>query len=100
LGIDRPGPGFPPFVDTRAGVQKEFARQLVYYGFAGRGRRTTREFLATLGFMPAGVRLARTDGGLVRVATPVVEGGEAAADARLRRFLAAAVPPLPRFIPQ
>ena len=30
----------------------------------------------------------RTDGGLVRLITPIGEGGEAAADARLQRFLA------------
>jgi exosortase D (VPLPA-CTERM-specific) len=100
IGIDLPGTGFPPFEVNRALVQKEFDRQLVYYWFEGRGRRTTSDFLAKLGFMTDAVRLGRTDGGLVRVATPVVEGGEAAADARLRRFLAAAVPPLRRFIPQ
>jgi EpsI family protein len=92
-------PGQAPFEVSRALVQKEFDRQLVYYWFEGRGRRTTSDFMAKLGFLTDAVTLGRTDGGLVRVATPVAAGGEAAADARLRRFLAAAAP-LPHFIPE
>ena len=42
----------------------------------------------------------RTDGGLVRLITPIGEGGEAAADARLQRFLCAGVDRLNRFIPE
>ena len=41
----------------------------------------------------------RTDGGLVRLITPVGPGGEAEADARLARFLTAVAGRLPRFIP-
>ena len=43
--------------------------------------------------------LGRTDGGLVRVITPIGDDGVAAADARLQRFLAASVDD-PRFIPE
>ena len=46
------------------------------------------------------MRRGRTDGGLVRLITPVGPGGTAEADARLTRFLTAAVGPLPRFIPE
>ena len=45
--------------------------------------------------------LNRTDGGLVRVVTPLLPGEEeAAADARLRRLLLALGDPLNRFIPE
>ena len=50
--------------------------------------------------MADALTLGRTDGGLVRVITPIGDGdGVAAADARLRRFLAASVDEIPRFIP-
>jgi hypothetical protein len=42
----------------------------------------------------------RTDGALVRVITPIGADGEAAADARLQRFLTDAVDRLPRFVPE
>ena len=43
----------------------------------------------------------RTDGGLVRVITPILDGEpEAAADARAQRFLAATADRLHRFIPE
>ena len=49
--------------------------------------------------MVDGAAQGRTDGGLVRVITPIGPGGEAAADARLRDFRLALADPLPRFIP-
>jgi hypothetical protein len=42
----------------------------------------------------------RTDGGLVRLITPIGAGGEAAADARLAGFLAAIADRLPRHLPE
>jgi hypothetical protein len=44
--------------------------------------------------------MGRSDGGLVRVITPIGEDGEAAADARLQRFLEATIDKLPRYIPE
>jgi hypothetical protein len=44
--------------------------------------------------------IGRTDGGLVRVITPIGIDGEAAADARLQRFLTATVDRLHRHIPE
>ena len=50
--------------------------------------------------MADSLRLGRTDGGLVRLMTPVDGGGgEAAADARLAGFLAAIADRLPRYLP-
>ena len=44
--------------------------------------------------------MGRSDGGLVRLITPVSgPDGEAAADERLRSFMEYLVPALPRFMP-
>ena len=42
----------------------------------------------------------RTDGALVRVITPIGPSGEAAADARLQRFLGLTIDRLPRYLPE
>ena len=84
---------------NRVVIQKGLERQLVYYWFQGRGRQFTGDFVARFANMADSVTLGRTDGGLVRAITPIGEDGVAAADARLRRFLAASVDEIPRFIP-
>ena len=84
---------------NRAVIQKGLERQLVYYWFQARGRQFTGDFAARFANITDSLTLGRTDGGLVRVITPIGEGGAAAADARLTRFLAASVDALPRFIP-
>ena len=80
-------------------IQKGLEKQLVYYWFEGRGRHLTSDFAAKLYTVVDGAAKGRTDGGLVRVITPIGPGGEAAADARLQGFLAALADRLPRFIP-
>jgi exosortase D (VPLPA-CTERM-specific) len=84
---------------NRVVIQKGLERQLVYYWFQGRGRQYTGDFAARFANMADSLTLGRTDGGLVRVITPIGDDGVAAADARLRRFLAASVDEIPRFIP-
>ena len=84
---------------NRAVIRKGLETRLVYYWFAGRGRTLTNDFAAKLTAMADSLTRGRTDGGLVRLITPVGPGGEAEADARLARFLAATVDRLPRFIP-
>lgn len=93
------------FTANRAVIQKGLEKQLVYYWFEGRGRRLTGDFAAKLYTIADGLRTGRSDGGLVRVITPIgpeeaAGGGEAAADARLRGFLADMAGKLPRFIPE
>jgi exosortase D (VPLPA-CTERM-specific) len=85
---------------NRAVIQKGLEQQLVYYWFEGRGRRVTNDFMAKFHTVGDSVRMGRSDGGLVRVITPIGTGGEAAADARLQRFLAATADRLHRFIPE
>ena len=85
---------------NRAVIQKGLDRQLVYYWFEGRGRRLTNDFAAKFHTLADSLTRGRTDGGLVRLITPIGAGGEAAAEARLRAFLAATVDTLPRFLPE
>lgn len=87
------------FAVNRAVIQKGAERQLVWYWFEGRGRRLTGDFAAKGFTLLDSLREGRSDGGLVRLITPIGEGGQAAADARIARFLAAALPEFPRFIP-
>ena len=84
---------------NRAVIRKGLETQLVYYWFEGRGRQLTNDFAAKFSAMADSLRFGRTDGGLVRLITPVGEGGEAAADARLQGFLAAIADRLPRYLP-
>lgn len=85
---------------NRAVIQKGLERQLVYYWFEGRGRQMTNDFAAKFYTLADGLTMGRTDGGLVRVITPIGPDGEAAADARLQRFLGVATDNLHRFLPE
>ena len=85
---------------NRAVIRKGLETQLVYYWFAGRGRTLTNDFAAKFTAMADGLTRGRTDGGLVRLITPIGAGGEAAADARLAGFLAAIADRLPRHLPE
>ena len=95
-----PGTRFGTVALNRAIIQKGLEKQLVYYWFEGRGRRITNDFAAKFYTVADGMTRGRTDGGLVRLITPIGEGGEAAADARLQRFLLAGADRLNRFIPE
>ncbi len=110
--ITLPAP-FGTITVNRAVIQKGLEKQLVYYWFEGRGRRLTGDFAAKLYTIADGLRTGRSDGGLVRVITPIAAApdgssgeaaseaaAEAAADARLQAFLAAVAGRLPRFIPE
>lgn len=85
---------------NRAIIQKGLERQLVYYWFEGRGRQMTNDFAAKFYTLADSLTMGRSDGGLVRVITPIGPDGEAAADDRLQRFLVATADRLDRFLPQ
>jgi exosortase D (VPLPA-CTERM-specific) len=89
-----------PVTLNRAVIQKGLDKQLVYYWFEGRGRHMTNDFAAKFYALSDSLTRGRTDGGLVRLITPIGAGGEAAADARLERFLAAGIDRLDRFLPR
>jgi exosortase D (VPLPA-CTERM-specific) len=97
--VSLPGTGSGSLALNRAVIQKGLEKQLVYFWFEGRGRQLTSDFAAKFYTLADGITMGRSDGGLVRVITPVGPGGAAEADARLQRFLAQAIDRLPRFIP-
>ena len=85
---------------NRAVIQKGLSRALVYYWFDGRGRRVTNEYLAKWYILWDGIMRRRTDGALVRLVTPLAGAGdEAAADARLLRFLDSVEPKFAVHVP-
>ncbi|MEO1788356.1 MAG: VPLPA-CTERM-specific exosortase XrtD [Pseudomonadota bacterium] len=89
-----------PFHINRAIIQRGEARMMVFYWFEQKGRRIAWDFAAKYWLMVDGIATGRTDGGLVRLTTPMGTGeGEAAAEARLQEMLRALIAPLPRFVP-
>ena len=84
---------------NQAMIQKGLDRQLVWYWFEGRGQQFTGDFAAKFANVADNLTLGRTDGGLVRLVTPIGDDGVAGARDRLQRFLAATIDTLPRFIP-
>ncbi|RMF35270.1 MAG: VPLPA-CTERM-specific exosortase XrtD [Alphaproteobacteria bacterium] len=86
---------------NRAVISKGLDRQLVWYWFQGRGRRETSDIAAKLTIALDTLQRGRSDGALIRLVTPIGrEESEAEAEARLAGFLAAALPRLPRFLPE
>ena len=96
-----PGTVYGTFTLNRAVIQKGLSKQVVYYWFEQRGRRMTNDYLAKASVVWDSLTRGRSDGALVRFVSPVLEGeGEAEADARIRAFMAEALPRLPDFIPE
>ena len=79
-------------------VEKRGERQLVLYWFDGRGRRVANEYANKAYLLHDAFRLGRTDGALVRIITPIVDG-EASADAAAQAFVRALSPQLTRWLP-
>jgi len=106
-----PGAGWHPVFADRATItagaeipvnrfviQKGRDRQAVYYWYQGRGRSVANEFANKGLLMLDAARLRRTDGGLVRLMTPVTSTPESAF-ASLTAFTAALLPHLPTHLP-
>ncbi len=99
--VPLPGTEFGAVTLNRAVIQKGLERQLVYYWFEGRGRHMSHDFLTRAYTVIDSATMNRTDGGLVRVITPILpEERVADADARAQRFLAGFADRLPCFIPE
>ena len=75
-------------------------RQFVVYWYQAHGRSVASEYAAKMYFVLDAMKLNRTDGGLVRVATPINPAeGITPARARVESFASQLVTMLPRFIP-
>lgn len=107
-----PGAGWRPVFSGRTGIeighrtvpvnqfliQKGLDRLAVFYWYQGRGRVVANEFANKGWLMLDAARLRRTDGGLVRLMTPVV-GTPESAFASLAAFSAAVFPHLSTHLP-
>ncbi len=97
--ITRPdGSSFPV---NRYVVSKSGDRQLVLYWFQAHGREVASEYWAKYYLVSDSVRMNRSDGGLVRLMTPML-GGESPADAetRIMKLGSQLLPLLDNYIPR
>ncbi|HVI52540.1 MAG TPA: VPLPA-CTERM-specific exosortase XrtD [Candidatus Sulfotelmatobacter sp.] len=85
---------------TRIVISKGGKSELVYYWFDERGRNLTGIMSVKWHLFLDSLTLRRTDGALIRLVTPIVgDQGEAAADARLVKFLGTVQPILQPYLP-
>ena len=99
IQITRPdGTSFPV---NRYVVSKSGERQLVLYWFQAHGRAVASEYWAKYYLVSDSVRMNRSDGGLVRLMTPML-GGESpdAAEARIMKLGSQLLPLLDSYIPR
>lgn len=90
-----------PFEFNRVVIRKGNMSQLVYYWFEERGRVLADEYEVKWYLFRDAIMDNRTDGALVRVITPMVEGEpEQKADQRIQALLAHALPLLPEYVPR
>jgi EpsI family protein len=89
-----------PLTVNRVVIQKGEARQLVYYWFQQRERALAGEYAVKRYLFWDLVTRQRSDGGLVRLVTPLRKGeAPEAADARLANFAVKLAPRLPEYFP-
>ncbi len=81
-------------------IENRGARQLLYYWYDQRGRKTANEFVMKALVVVDAVRIRRTDGAMIRIMTPIARNESiAVADARLLGFMHELEPKLPAYIP-
>jgi exosortase D (VPLPA-CTERM-specific) len=68
-------------------IERQGIRQVAYFWFDERGRSMTNEFQLRYYAIHDAIFRARSDGALIRLVTPVVDGDEGAADRRLQEFV-------------
>jgi EpsI family protein len=99
IRITRPdGSSFPV---NRYVVSKSGERQLVLYWFQAHGRAVASEYWAKYYLVSDSVRMNRSDGGLVRLMTPMLRGESPdAAEARIMKLGSQLLPLLDSYIPR
>jgi EpsI family protein len=97
--ITRPdGSSFPA---NRYVIAKSGDRQLVLYWFQAHGRAVASEYWAKYYLVADSVRMNRSDGALVRLMTPILNGeSPAAAQARVTKLGTQLLPLLDNYIPR
>ncbi|MEM9743738.1 MAG: VPLPA-CTERM-specific exosortase XrtD [Pseudomonadota bacterium] len=92
--------GAAPFPINRAELELNGKRMLVYYWFDQRSRRMANEYWMKWYLLIDAIVRNRTDGALVRLTTPLLEGeSDGDADARLQDMVRLLLPGLPDFVP-
>jgi EpsI family protein len=95
------GPDGSSFPANRYVVSKGEDRQLVLYWFQAHGREVASEYWAKYYLVSDSVRMNRSDGGLVRLMTPMLNGeSRDAAQARLMKLGSQFIPLLDNYIPR
>ena len=94
-------PGRPPLPANRYVIAKGSERQLVFYWYWAHGRAVASEYWAKYYLISDSIRLHRSDGSLVRVATPLLDDeAPQNAEERLLDFTGKVVPLLDPYIPR
>jgi EpsI family protein len=91
-----------PITVNKIVVEKGIDRQLVLYWYEGRGRAVASEYASKLFMAYDAVRLNRTDGGLVRVVSPIpIDAANSELDSvrRAEEFVKAIYPLLGKYLP-
>jgi EpsI family protein len=99
IKLNRPdGSSFPV---NRYVVAKGEERQLVLYWFQAHGRAVASEYWAKYYLVSDSMRMNRSDGGLVRLMTPMLDGESVdAAQTRLMKLGSQFIPMLDHYIPR
>jgi exosortase D (VPLPA-CTERM-specific) len=85
---------------NRVVIEKNAIKELVYYWFDERGRRTANEYWSKWYLLTDAIIKNRTDGSLIRLSTQISTGeSERDADERLRSFMRVVVPSLTQYLP-
>lgn len=99
--IEIPGPEGGSFPVNRYVVAKGADRQLVLYWFQAHGRAVASEYWAKYYLVSDAVRMNRSDGGLVRLMTPMLRGeSPESAQARIMKLGSQLLPLLDNYIPR
>ena len=81
-------------------IQKGGEKQLVLYWYQAHGRLVASEFAAKFYLVADAMRMNRSDGALVRIVTPILEGESSSqAEQRAMQLAGALMPNLERYIP-
>jgi exosortase D (VPLPA-CTERM-specific) len=99
-GIEANNRAGKPFPVNRVLIQKGDEKQLVLYWFKQRDRILAGEYLVKFYLFWDALTRHRSDGALIRVATPISsQDGEESAERRLREFVELVSAELPRYVP-
>lgn len=94
-------PGHEPFPANRYLIAKGDSKQLVFYWYWAHDRGLASEYWAKYYLVADSIRMDRSDGALVRVTTPILNGETPeVAEKRMLPFVNTIVPQLQNYIPR